>query len=222
MKKKLLAVLCLLLCAVLLLPVAGCEKKEGLPAPIEFPVEGFTWGMTLEEAKNVLNQKGVVFEENDLNTGKIILGIAPSELSKLNVEKIADLPLSQASYKPLSMQFDLYSRGVYRLIFAVVQVDIPTEKTSLTTAEAEEVLTEGFDEMYGERPEGVGVWTTYNATLTEKDCEKLSDETLAKVKNRNYAADSVYPHAWYTVDEYWMQGVLYFADTDYAELLYGK
>lgn len=219
--KKWITVLCLLLCAVLILPLAGCKEKSA-PKPIEFPVEGFTWGMTLEEAKNVLNQKGVVFEENDLNTGKIILGIAPSELSKLNVEKIAGLPLSQASYKPLSMQFDLYSRGVYRLIFAVVNVDIPTEKTTLTTAEAEEVLTEAFDKMYGERPEGVGVWTTYNATLTEKDCEKLSAETLARVQNRNYATDSVYPHAWYTIDEGYMWGVLYFADTDYAELLYGK
>ena len=50
MKRKLLSVLCLLLC-VALLPIAGCEKKAASPTPIEFPVEGFTWGMTLEEAE---------------------------------------------------------------------------------------------------------------------------------------------------------------------------
>lgn len=221
MKRKLLSVLCLLLCAVLLLPVTGCEKKTTLPEPIAFPVEGFTWGMTLEEAKTVLNEKGVEPMISQSSEDKVLISIAPEDLKKLGVEQIAGLELRMDGYMAFAMQFNRHSSGVYRLVWGNALVWATAEKTELTEDETKERLCTALDESYGKPPENKRThWSTYGATLTEEDCAKLSPDTLARVQRYDYAADSIYPSVWFMPDV-GGRAILYFHAMEYVELLYG-
>lgn len=215
-RKKWITVLCLLLCAVLILPLAGCEGKSA-PKPIEFPVEGFTWGMTLEEAQQVIDAAGVTPRVRE-SYNEISWSFQTEDLKKLGMNEFLDMSFFDQYNAPMRMHFFLKEDGSARLAQMTVDVTTPNNEEMATAS-----LTEIFTAQYGELPEGRKLWGTYGATLTEKQCENLSPITLSIVERESFGLHVVYPAVSYEIltTREGCAARLYYMGAYYTEYLYG-
>ena len=140
------AVLCVLLC-----------REWTTPDIIEAPFEKLYWGMTLEEAEQVLDEAGI---EKVMKGSREKIGMhdTGSEVWTLTIEQaqllgftgIGNLELSTVKHWPVHLGFDMPStQGIARLTTVSVVVELPASE-AVTSMDKMENIRKEINKEYGQ------------------------------------------------------------------------
>jgi len=145
MKKQIVLILCLLLFLLL----AACQA-ETKPATIEPPIDGLTWGMTVDEVKDALVKGGlerdkIVFHQPN-GEGHAQLHLSAEQCKTLKIDPLPGCPRSEGVV-PVILFFLDDKEGDCHLAYAY------TDVTAENKADAAAQLTK----LYGE-PTGENFW----------------------------------------------------------------
>lgn len=152
--KHKLSIIIPVICFGLAITLCFMLYKEWIkPDMIEPPLKHFYWGMTLDEAYEVLEDAGIenvraVGANDPIHDGELWT-LTPEQAQQLGYTHPGKLALSENEYYPVYVGFSSANRGgIVRLVTVSVMVEVPEQYAS-TSFEKKEYTIAALVKQYG-------------------------------------------------------------------------